>query len=214
MTNVSLLDSCQKSYRQSGFRKPAAVSSMVNERCVLFISWNSDSNECWISSKHSAVVGTTKFCQLCSETIRRTSFPLPGMFSIAHRSVVLVPFSLARDSRGFDALWFVMCVGIENVSDTYTHYNFECDKTALVSVEGERNEHDRAKRDWGHSRRWKLVRLIVSLHSWQNFVAITTAECFKLIQRSFKPEFHNINSTQRSFTIDETAAGFLKPDWQ
>ena len=60
----------------------------------------------------------------------------------------------------------------------------------------------------------KLVRRIVSLHSWQNFVAPNTAECFELIQRSFEPEFQDINDTQRSFTIDETAAGFLKPDWQ
>ena len=69
-----------------------------------------------ISAKHSAVVEATKFCQLCSETIRRTSFPPPGLSPIAYRSVVHVPFDAAKGSDGLEALGFVMCVGIGNVS--------------------------------------------------------------------------------------------------
>ena len=60
----------------------------------------------------------------------------------------------------------------------------------------------------------KLVRRIVSLHSWQNFVPPTTAECFALIERTFDPDFLHINYEKRTFTVDESAVGFLKPDWQ
>ena len=60
----------------------------------------------------------------------------------------------------------------------------------------------------------KLVRRIVSLHSWQNFVAPTTAECFAVIERTFDPNFQDKNHVKRIFTVDESAVGFLKPDWQ
>ena len=60
----------------------------------------------------------------------------------------------------------------------------------------------------------KIVRRIVSLHSWQNFVAPTTAESFALIERTCDPDFRDITNETRSFTVDESAVGFLKPDWQ
>ena len=58
------------------------------------------------------------------------------------------------------------------------------------------------------------MRRIVSLHSWQNFVAPTTAECFALIESTFDPDFRDINYVKRTFTVDESAVGFLKPDLQ
>ena len=60
----------------------------------------------------------------------------------------------------------------------------------------------------------KIVRRIVSLHSWQNLVAPTTAECFALIERTCDPDFRDITNEKRTFTVDESAVGFLKPDWQ
>ena len=60
----------------------------------------------------------------------------------------------------------------------------------------------------------KLVLRIVLLHSWQNFVAPTTAECFALIKLTFDSDFRDINYEKRIFTVDKFAVGFLKPNWQ
>ena len=55
----------------------------------------------------------------------------------------------------------------------------------------------------------KLVRCNVLLHSWQNLVFFTTAECFALIESAADLKFQEINYEKYTSIVDESAVCFL-----
>ena len=59
-----------------------------------------------------------------------------------------------------------------------------------------------------------MVRRIISLHSWQTFRADSVYGCFEQMERALNQAIKEEGNALSKLVIDETKAGFLKPEWQ
>ena len=59
----------------------------------------------------------------------------------------------------------------------------------------------------------KMVRRIVSLHSWETYRADTVSGCFEQMERALNRAIIDEGKALSKIVIDETKAGFLKPEW-
>lgn len=64
------------------------------------------------------------------------------------------------------------------------------------------------------TRDGKMVRRIVSLHSWETFRSDTVSGCFEQMERALNLAITEEGKALSKIAIDETKAGFLKPEWQ
>ena len=64
------------------------------------------------------------------------------------------------------------------------------------------------------TRDGKMVRRIVSLHSWQTFRADSVSGCVEQMEGALNMAITEGGAALSKIVIDETKAGFLKPEWQ
>ena len=64
------------------------------------------------------------------------------------------------------------------------------------------------------TRDGKMVRRIVSLHSWETFRSDTVSACFEQMERALNLAINEEGRVLSKIVIDETKAGVLKPEWQ
>ena len=64
------------------------------------------------------------------------------------------------------------------------------------------------------TRDGKMVRRIVSLHSWQTFRADSVSACVEQMEGALNMAITEGGAALSKIVIDETKAGFLKPEWQ